>query len=439
MTCTPRRLSCCLSSCMGLLIASGCGRPALEPTAQVQEVSRSFDEIAPPALADDDWAGWRGPGRQGHVVGSAPIEWSENENVLWKVKVPGRGHGSPTVVGDSIYLATADEGTQKQSVVAFDRQTGDQRWQTTLNTGGFPSASQMHPTGTHANSTVASDGERLFIAFLHHDAITAYALDTEGNLLWEEELGPFASRFGYAPSPQVHRSLVLISADHGGGGFLAGLHRESGEVVWRKARPLMTSCSSGVVADVGGRELFVIGGCESLSAYDPATGEEIWSVPGLAETTCGTCVWDDERVYASGGYPDNQTLAVTAAGTAVWDNRTKCYESSMLVTDGHLYAVDDSGIAHCWEADTGTETWKKRLGGAYSASLILAGDNLYATSESGQTTVFGADPQAFQLLATNQLGDEAFATPTVAGGRMYHRVATRDGGRQEWLYSIGAE
>ena len=237
-------------------------------------------------------------------------------------------------------------------------------------------------------------------------------------------------------SPQVHGSLVIISADHGGGGFLAGLHRETGEIIWKKARPLAPSCSSAVVATFGAEEQVVISGGDMLAAYDPTTGRELWTVPGLSETTCGTCVWDDERIYASGGYPDKQTMAVTKEGQLVWDNRTKCYESSMLLHDGFLYAVDDSGIGHCWEAATGTEKWKKRLGGSFSASPVIAGGNVYLTNESGKTTIFAAEPASFRLIAENQLGREAFATPTICGGRMYHRVATRDGDRQEWLYCI---
>ena len=427
-----------------LLIAAvtlvGCGRGKVASTDPVVDMSRPFEEIAAAVFRDDDWPGWRGSARNGVVIGSAPVHWGEAENVIWKAPVPGRGHGSPTVVGDSIYLATADDAAQTQSVLAYDRATGELRWQTVLNTGGFPTASQSNPTGTNANGTIASDGDRLFINFLHHQSVTAYALDLAGDVVWEQELGPFSSVHGYAPSPQVHGSLVIVSADHGGGGFLAGLHRETGEVVWKKSRPLATSCSSAVVADFGATDLLVIGGCNLLAAYDPNTGSELWTVSALAETTCGTCVWDAERIYASGGYPDKQTVAVTKDGRQVWSNRVKCYESSMIVHQGNLYAVSDSGIAYCWDAATGDERWKKRLGGSYSASLLLADGNVHATSETGKTTIYAASQESFDLVAENQLGDEAFATPATCGGRTYHRVAFRGSdGRDEWLYCIGQE
>ena len=117
----------------------------------------------------------------------------------------------------------------------------------------------------------------------------------------------------------------------------------------------------------------------------------------------------------------------------------KCYEQSMLVHDGYLYAVDDGGVAYCWRTRDGEVMWKRRLGGgAISASPILVGGHVFATNERGATFVFRADPRRYEAVARNQLGDEAFATPSVCGNRIYARVAsTRNGQRQEYLYCIG--
>ena len=108
--------------------------------------------------------------------------------------------------------------------------------------------------------------------------------------------------------------------------------------------------------------------------------------------------------------------------------------------DGYVYAVDDGGTAYCWKADDGTEMWKRRLGGNISASPILAGGNIYITNERGTTFVFKANPKRFEPVAANKLGSEGFATPAIAGNRIYLRVATRaSGGRQEYLYCIGVK
>lgn len=421
-----------------LILGFGCDRrPAVE-TTPVVDFSREIEPIAPPEFADDDWPWWRGPMRNGIARGTAPTEWSAETGIIWKVAVPGRGHSSPTVIGDRIVLATADDNRQIQSVLAFARDTGEPLWQTTVHTGNFPLPAQMHPKSTHANGTLASDGRRLFIGFLNDNKIWATALSLDGDILWQRALGDYSPRFGYAPSPCIHESLVLFAADHAGGGFLAGVHRETGETVWMKARPQADSYSSPVVASLGAREGLFISGANLVAAYDPRTGRELWTYPGTAASTCGTCVWDEERVMASGGYPDKQTICVTVDGRPVWDNSTCCYEQSMLVDDGHLYAADDGGILFCWEIATGEERWKARLGGPISASPVLANGNLYITNERGTTFVVAADPTGFRQLAKNQPGTEGFATPSICGGRIYHRAATtEEGARQEWLYCLG--
>jgi outer membrane protein assembly factor BamB len=111
----------------------------------------------------------------------------------------------------------------------------------------------------------------------------------------------------------------------------------------------------------------------------------------------------------------------------------------MLVRDGFLYATLDAGVAMCWESTTGKEGWKARLGGTFSSSPVLVGDRIYATNEAGETFVYRADPEKYELLAKNKLGDEVFATPAICGGRIYQRVAKLvDGERQEFLYCLGS-
>jgi outer membrane protein assembly factor BamB len=224
-------------------------------------------------------------------------------------------------------------------------------------------------------------------------------------------------------------------------GYLAAFDRAGGEPVWKTERPKFQSYSSPVVAPVGGREQLLISGCDMVAAYDPATGRGLWSVPGPSQATCGTIVWDGESVFASGGYPESQTIGVKAggeSGESVWSNRQKCYEQSMLAHDGHLYALTDQGIAYCWRAADGKEMWRERLGGPVSVSPVLVGENIITANEKGEFFVFKADPAAFRSVATNRLGDESFASPAVCGNRLYLRVAdTKAGVRRESLYCIG--
>ncbi len=393
-------------------------------------------------VSQDDWASWRGPNANGIAKPgqNPPVRFSDQENVIWKVPVPGRGHSSPTLVGERIFLSTADEQKQIQSVLAFARGDGRPLWKTDLNQGGFP---KTHPKNTHATPTVACDGERVFATFHHHNKITLHTLDLNGKILWEKTVGPYHPRrfeYGYAPSPLLYEDLVIIAADVEQGGYLVAYARENGERVWKTNRPRMYSFSSPIVANVAGEDQLLISGCNGVASYNPETGNINWAVQGTTMATCGTMVWDGDLVFASGGYPKKETICVKADGTkqVMWKNKQKCYEQSMLATGGYVFAVDDNGVAHCWRARDGQEMWKERLSGPVSTSPILVGDRIYATNERGTTYVFKADPERFELLAENQLGTESFATPAFCENRIYARVAQGNGrSRQEYLYCLG--
>src|SRR5690606_14903374 len=117
----------------------------------------------------------------------------------------------------------------------------------------------------------------------------------------------------------------------------------------------------------------IISGGDRVTSYDPASGQVLWQVQGASMATCGTVVWEGDMVFASGGYPGKETLGVKVGprgAEVVWRNGEKCYEQSLLVSGGYVYAINDNGIAFCWDAQTGKEMWKTRLGGPVSASPV---------------------------------------------------------------------
>lgn len=388
-----------------------------------------------------DWPGWRG--LQGTGVAAAdqspPLTWSESEHVKWKVAVPGRGHGSPTVVGNSVYLATAEVDQEIQSVLCFDRQTGKELWRTPIHQGHFDK--KGNAKSSHASASVACDGERLFINFLNHDAIWTTALSLSGKILWQTKVADFVNHQGFGSSPIVYGPLVLVSADSkGGAGRVAGLNRTNGEVVWSNPRPKLPNYCSPTVLHVAGRDQVVMIGCNLVQGLDPLTGKTLWETAGSTEECVTSTITDGQLIYTTGGYPKNHVAAIKADGSAkvAWESSSRVYVPSMVIKDGYLYAVLDAGVAVCWKADTGAEQWKERIGGTFSASVVLQGDKLFATDESGRTVIWKASPEKFEQLGENRLGTEAFATPTICGSRIYARVADQvDGKRQEWLYCLG--
>lgn len=422
-----------------LVFIIGCsGANPVEEISIAGDVSQvSIEKYVP---KQGDWPGWRGPNHDGSTVSSPPpLTWSEEENVVWKSAVPGRGHASPVLVGDLILLSTAIESKEEQLLVAYRRDTGKEAWQLTLHEGGFPSERELHQKGTNANGTVACDQEHAYIAHLNDRSVIASAVSFDGKLVWQTKLGAFRSKFGYAPSPLIYGSYVIFAADNGGGGYLTAVNRKTGEIAWRKQRSSKSSYSSPVLANVAGKDQLLISGGDEISSYNPATGEKLWSCPGASEATCGTIVWKDDTVFCSGGYPDQQTLAIKADGSSeiLWTNNTKIYEPSMLVVGDELYGTSDKGIIFCWNTNTGELNWKKRVGGSFSASPILCEGNIYAVKASGEAIVFKANAEKYEELASNPLGDDSYASPALCDGKLYLRVGTNeDGQRQEYLYCL---
>ncbi|MEQ1825677.1 MAG: PQQ-binding-like beta-propeller repeat protein [Pirellula sp.] len=391
--------------------------------------------------AADGWWTWRGPnGNNIAAPGStAPTKYMP-DHVVWESPVPGRGHSSPIVAGENVYLTTADKSKGTQSVLAFSRTDGSTRWAQIAYQGGIPA--ENHQQNTEASPTMAFDGERLFASFYNSTAIWLNSLTTDGKILWQKSVGkydPQRFKYGYAASPTLYKDTIIVVADYDGDAFLAALDRKTGKQVWRTKRAASVSFSSPIVAKVAGRDQLLISGNESIVSYDPNGGKELWTAKCLTMATCGTLVWDDAYVYASGGFPKAETVCVQAdgSGKVVWKNGQKCYEQSMLLYEGFVYAVTDPGIAYCWRATDGNAMWRQRLGGKFSCSPVLVGDVIHVFNEQGQGFTFRAKPSEYESIGGGKIADEVFATPAVVGDTMYMRLARNvSGKRQEYLVAL---
>ena len=357
-----------------------------------------------------------------------------------KLLLPGRGHGSPIVVGAQVFLLTAELDRDVKSVICFNRESGAQMWQTDLHKGGLNL--KGNSKSSLANSSVACDGERIFANFLHDGAVYTTALGLDGKQLWQTKITDYVLHQGFGSSPAIYDHLVIVSADNKGTGAIAALDRTTGKFVWRHDRPKLPNYTSPIILKVAGRDQLIFSGCNLVTSFEPLTGEKLWEIKGSTEECVTSTVTDGNLIYTSGGYPKNHLAAVLADGSGkiVWENSTRVYVPSMLFKDGYLYAVLDAGVASCWKCDTGEEIWKERIEGTFSASPVLVGDNIFATNEAGKTYIFKALPKGYQPVAENQLAEEVFATSTICGSRIYMRTAsTIDGKRQEMLYCLGAK
>ena len=412
-------------------------------------VSSSLLGDQPPARVQDgievkarDWPWWRGPLRNGTAAAdqAPPTQFSESESVRWRTALPGRGHGSPTVVGEKVFLVTADEDSGAQCVLCFARVSGELLWNTVVHQSG---GMWKNSKASAASTTPACDGERIFVNFPNSDALFTTALDMEGNQLWQTRISNYEVHQGYGASPALYQHQVIVTSDNKAGGAVAALDRESGEVIWRRERPEKPNYSSPVLVHVAGKDQLILTGCDQVVSYDPLTGQTLWETDGATTECVTSSLTDGNLIYTSGGYPKNHVSAVRADGSAslAWENKSRLYVPSLLIFEGHLYGVLDEGIAICWQADTGEEKWRARLGGTFSSSPVLVGNQIFVSNEAGEFFVFAANAKRFELLAKNQLGNQVFATPTIVDSQIFHRIALIDdsGERQELLVCLSAD
>ncbi|MGI9472122.1 MAG: PQQ-binding-like beta-propeller repeat protein [Rubripirellula sp.] len=400
-------------------------------------------------VSAQEWRAWRGPTLDNHAPAEAdkvvPTTWSETQNVLWKSAIPGKGHATPIVVGDGVFVLTHEPNERTISLLKYSVSDGKPTGKVVLHRGVEP-PSYLHKKNTCASGTPSSDGRLIYVAAQVGDAIYASAVSVQGQIVWQRVVAPYRAGkgwFGYGSSPLLLDDAVVIpvDTDNRDAGLFA-LNKVNGMPKWRGERPLSTSYSSPILATIAGRPQVLISGGYRVASYDPRSGGLNWKVNATSRTTCATMVWNENMAFASGSYPDSGTfgIAVTAqGGRLVWENRIKCYEQSMLVVGDYLYGIADSGVAYCWRCADGEEMWRSRLSGPFSASPMLVGDRIYASNERGTTYVFRASPDGFESLAENKLGDSSFASPIYADQKLILRHASSESGqREEFLVAIGA-
>lgn len=402
---------------LALTVCCGCGGRVSEFTAGDPSLAADLPEMK---FAATDWPFWRGLSLTSEARGELVIEADQPPPQLWKTALGFEGHASPIVHGDVVYIAAADRSSKRQLLLAFDRNDGSPLWETQLHEGGFI---RIHPRNSHASATPACDGDRIFAVSAQKDGVWLSAVSLDGKLMWQKKVGPFRSQHGYGSSPLLYKSLVIVVADSSGGGFLTALHRETGDVVWRVRRSSSPSFCTPVVAQVAGKTQLLMSGHNKVNSYDPATGKSLWVSSGPARTTANTLVWNNDLVFASGGYPEQKIMAIKAdgSGEVAWSVGKKVYVPSMLVSGNRLFAIQDSGVAHCYEAGSGKKIWTKRLGGSFSGSPLLLADRIFVASEKGIMTVFRVADE-YERVARFSVGDGCFATPVICGKRMFVRT-----------------
>jgi outer membrane protein assembly factor BamB len=387
------------------------------------------------ALAAADWPEFRGPTGQGISAATGlPAEWSPTKNVAWKIAVPGAGWSSPIVSRGRVFLTAAVAGEHESSyrLLCCDAASGRLEWSTELYTAGGPPPPPGHDRGLPASATPIADGDRLYVYFGHHGAA---CLDRAGKILWRNA----RLRFDPAPpgggSPILAGEALVYVAECATAPFVTALDKHTGQTLWKVRRPLAAkmkfSFGAPLFITAAGRPQLIVSGPGAIAALDPATGRELWRVRcNQRDAVAPRPVFAHGLLFVSAGYLRTELLAIRPDGTGdvtdthvAWRLAKGAPTTPALVALGdELYAVNDAGVATCWEARTGKVHWQERLDGNYAAAPVAADGRLYFQNDTGTGTVLRGAP-AFEKLAVNPLDEPTRASPAISGGALFVRTA----------------
>jgi outer membrane protein assembly factor BamB len=441
-----------------------------------------------------NWPTWRGPQGTGVVAAgdepNLPLTWGEKENVRWRTPLPDRGNSTPVVWGDRVFVTQATEKDDRRTVMCFARADGCLLWQAGV---AYADGEPTNGQNPYCAASPATDGKRV-IAYFGSAGLVCYDLD--GKELWRRDVGKVDSWQGSGSSPVLHGDLCILNAGPGTDAALIAMNKETGAVVWKVVPPAtpakpataeqpkpaeprkagaakpraagggfddamraadprgaggyLGSWSTPVVIRPGDRDELIVVHALQVTAYDPATGKELWTCKGLPEQAFASPAIGDGMLVATGHRVTGGGTRVTAVKLSpgmtgdvtethrLWqaDLPKDCVGSGVIAA-GHVFLPTQFGSVACYDLRTGKRAWDKRLEGSGAkngtwSSLVLAGDRLLIPNHSGQVFVLRASPK-FEVLATNVAAEETTCASLAASdGQVFLR--TYDA---LWCFGIG--
>jgi outer membrane protein assembly factor BamB len=405
----------------------------------------SFFVVASFAWADENWPSFRGPNNQGHAdSANLPTKWSEKENVAWKIKLPGKGHSTPVIGGDRLWLTTATEDGKELSVLCIDKNNGKILIDKVLHKVEKPQT--HHPVNSYASCTPILEEGRVYVSF---GSPYLGCLDAKsGDVLWERTDIGCNHLVGPASSPILYKNLLISHYDGTDAQFVAAFDKKTGEPVWKTTRTVnfddldpdtkkpkedgtyRKGFSTPLVVEVAGKPMLFSLGSMAAYGYDPDNGKELWRLDTIGSyTSVMTPVAGDGMVYGRSGCIEGLYAFKLEGAKGEFDPKNILWKykspvpflSSILLVDGRIYMMDDQGVAVCLDAKKGKPIWKERVGGEFAASPICNRGKIYFFDKDGKTTIIEAS-KTFTIIAENKLDEGLWASPAVSGDALYLRT-----------------
>ncbi len=390
-----------------------------------------------------DWPMFRGPRGDGTTDAvRVPVKWSANENIRWKVKLPQPGNGSAIVVGQKVFVTTAEDADGRQrSLVAYDLVFGKELWKQTVQ---VDRTMPTHKTNPYAGTTPASDGQ---IVVVWHATGGLHCYDLAGRPLWSRDFGEFSHIWGYGSSPVIEGGRVFLHSGPGARIFLTALDAATGDTLWEQPEPVdgdgshtvdkryFGSWATPVLTTVNNERQLLLSMPTRLVSYAPATGKILWFSEGLThkggDLSYSSPLVVGDAVFLTAGF-SGPALAVKLGGSGDVTATHRLWQTPKnpqsigtgIAVDGYVYRPNAGpGTIQCIDPQSGKVQWEDRAAGDnHWASIVFAGGLAYATSQSGTTVVFRPSPGKYDEVARNPLGEHTNATPAIVDGAIVIRT-----------------
>ena len=261
-----------------------------------------------------------------------PTKWSPTENVRWTTPLPGPGNSTPIIWGDRIFMTQALDKGKERAVICFERKTGNKLWQRAIP---YAEKETTHETNPYCSASPVTDGERVIAS---HGSAGVVCYDFEGKELWRRDLGKFEHVWGNAASPILYGGMVILNCGPGERTFLLAMDKKTGQDVWKVEEPggkfgeknseWIGSWSTPAVVKVDGRDELIMTWPEAVKAYDPRTGDLLWTCKGLGKLVYTSPLATPEVVVAISGF-HGPFLALRPGGRRIRSRRGSDQASSL--------------------------------------------------------------------------------------------------------------
>jgi outer membrane protein assembly factor BamB len=403
------------------------------------------------SVSAQEWTRFRGPNGTGlSDTPKIPTTWTEKD-YNWQTELPGYGHSSPVLWGETIFLTSASEDGSQRIALGINAITGKILWERRYNS----TTHKKHLKNSYASSTPAVDEKHVYVCWSAPKEFDLIALDHYGNEVWKTDLGPFVSQHSCGTSPIVYEDMVIlcneqdgVMKDNDGAGksSIMALDRMTGKIRWQVERvSAVVTYSTPYVYQPAGQpdELIFNSQGQGMTAVDPKTGKTNWEISILDKRSVSSPILAGGLLFAScgSGGGGNYVVAVKPgsattgkqAEIAYKVDKSAPYVPTPIAKGNLVFLWGDGGVVACVKADSGDLLWRNRVegGGNFSGSPVCVEDKLYCIAENGDVVVLAAADQ-FKQLGRVSLGEQSHSTPSIAGGCMYLRTVSH-------LYSLGGK